>query len=252
MFKTFYNYPFLKGEYMLFEWLSDPTQWLALATLSVLEIVLGIDNIIFLSVIVSRLPESMRQRARILGLTLAMVTRILLLGFIFVLAHLNNPLFFVKDFGVSLRDIVLFLGGLFLLYKSTTEIYAMTQGDGKQSEPKVVDNFFLVLVQIALLDIVFSLDSVITAVGMVENVVVMVLAIVIAIGVMMLAAKSISEFIESNPSLKVLAFSFLILIGAALVADSLHFHIPKGYLYFAIAFSLGVEMINLWIQKRKG
>ncbi|RDU53441.1 hypothetical protein CQA49_06030 [Helicobacter sp. MIT 00-7814] len=235
----------------LFTWIFDAHNWLALGTLSIMEIVLGIDNIIFIAVLVSRLPESMRQRARILGLAFACVTRILLLSLIFLLVHLKEPFFYIGDFGVSWRDVVLFLGGLFLIYKSTLEIHQMAQGESEQAKAKLTHSFFLVIAQIALLDIVFSLDSVITAVGMAENLVVMVLAIIVAIGVMMLAAQSISEFVERNPTIKVLALAFLILIGVALVADSLHFHIPKGYLYFAIVFSLGVEMINLWLQRRK-
>ena len=235
----------------LFTWIFDAHNWLALGTLSIMEIVLGIDNIIFIAVLVSRLPESLRQRARILGLAFACVTRILLLSLIFLLVHLKEPFFYIGDFGISWRDVVLFLGGLFLIYKSTLEIHQMAQGESEQAKTKLAHSFFLVIAQIALLDIVFSLDSVITAVGMAENLVVMVLAIIVAIGVMMLAAQSISEFVERNPTIKVLALAFLILIGVALVADSLHFHIPKGYLYFAIVFSLGVEMINLWLQRRK-
>lgn len=235
----------------LFTWVFDVHNWLALGTLSIMEIVLGIDNIIFIAVLVSRLPESLRQRARILGLAFACVTRILLLSLIFLLVHLKEPFFYIGDFGISWRDVVLFLGGLFLIYKSTLEIHQMAQGENEQAKAKLTHSFFLVIAQIALLDIVFSLDSVITAVGMAENLVVMILAIIVAIGVMMLAAQSISEFVERNPTIKVLALAFLILIGVALVADSLHFHIPKGYLYFAIVFSLGVEMINLWLQRRK-
>ncbi|WP_066386785.1 TerC family protein [Helicobacter himalayensis] len=234
----------------LFTWIFDVHNWLALGTLSIMEIVLGIDNIIFIAVLVSRLPESLRQKARILGLAFACVTRILLLSLIFLLVHLKESFFYIGDFGISWRDVVLFLGGLFLIYKSTLEIHQMAQGESEQ-KAKLTHSFFLVIAQIALLDIVFSLDSVITAVGMAENLVVMILAIVIAIGVMMLAAQSVSEFVERNPTIKVLALAFLILIGVALVADSLHFHIPKGYLYFAIVFSLGVEMINLWLQRRK-
>ena len=223
---------------------------MALATLSIMEIVLGIDNIIFLAILVSRLPAHLHQRARILGLSLACITRIALLCFVFVLAHLSKPFITIGDFALSGRDLVLFFGGVFLIYKATSEIHQMAHGEEDKKPTKVSAVFGLVLVQIALLDIVFSLDSVITAVGMAENLVVMILAIVIAIAVMMFASRGISEFIEANPSIKILALSFLILIGVALVADGAHFHIPKGYLYFAIAFSLGVEMLNIWLRKR--
>ena len=233
-----------------FVWIFDPSAWVALATLSIMEIVLGIDNIIFLAILVSRLPAHLQQRARILGLGLACLTRIALLCFVFVLAHLSEPFITINGFGLSGRDLVLFFGGVFLIYKATSEIHQIAQGEQEQATTKTSAVFGLVLLQIALLDIVFSLDSVITAVGMAENLIVMILAIVIAIGVMMFASKSISEFIEANPSIKVLALSFLILIGVALVADGVHFHIPKGYLYFAIAFSLGVEMINIWLKKK--
>lgn len=233
-----------------FVWIFDPSAWVALATLSIMEIVLGIDNIIFLAILVSRLPAHLQQRARILGLGLACLTRIALLCFVFVLAHLSEPFITINGFGLSGRDLVLFFGGVFLIYKATSEIHQIAQGEQEQATAKTSAVFGLVLLQIALLDIVFSLDSVITAVGMAENLIVMILAIVIAIGVMMFASKSISEFIEANPSIKVLALSFLILIGVALVADGVHFHIPKGYLYFAIAFSLGVEMINIWLKKK--
>lgn len=222
---------------------------MALATLSIMEIVLGIDNVIFLAILVSRLPAHLHQRARILGLSLACITRIALLCFVFVLAHLSKPFITINEFALSGRDLVLFFGGVFLIYKATSEIHQMAQGEEDKKPAKVSAAFGLVLAQIALLDIVFSLDSVITAVGMAENLVVMILAIVIAIMVMMFASKGISEFILLNPSIKILALSFLILIGVALVADGAHFHIPKGYLYFAITFSLGVEVLNIWLRK---
>ncbi len=234
----------------IFAWIFDPSAWMALLTLSIMEIVLGIDNIIFIAVLVSKLPEHLRQKARILGLALAMITRIALLSLIFVLSKLTAPFFSIGEFAISGRDLVLFLGGLFLIYKATIEIHQMAQGDEQAQNITYTNAFGLVLMQIALLDIVFSLDSVITAVGMAENLPVMVLAIIIAVGVMMLASKSISEFVEQNLTIKILALAFLILIGVALVADGLHFHIPKGYLYFAIAFSLGVECINLWLSKK--
>ncbi len=233
----------------LFVWIFDPSAWMALATLSIMEIVLGIDNVIFLAILVSRLPAHLHQRARILGLSLACITRIALLCFVFVLAHLSKPFITINEFALSGRDLVLFFGGVFLIYKATSEIHQMAQGEEDKKPAKVSAAFGLVLAQIALLDIVFSLDSVITAVGMAENLVVMILAIVIAIMVMMFASKGISEFILLNPSIKILALSFLILIGVALVADGAHFHIPKGYLYFAITFSLGVEVLNIWLRK---
>ena len=235
----------------MFEWIADPQAWIALFTLTALEIVLGIDNIIFISILVGRLPESQRQSARLLGLGLAMIMRIILLLSLTWIMKLTEPLFTVLAREISGRDIILLVGGLFLVAKSTHEIHhAMTPHDENETEVKVKKvGFTAILAQIAILDIVFSLDSVITAVGMVDNIQVMIIAIIAAVGVMMFAAKPIGDFVDTHPTLKVLALSFLILIGVTLIAESLDFHIPKGYIYFAMAFSVVVEMINIKMRK---
>ena len=235
----------------MFEWIADPQAWIALFTLTALEIVLGIDNIIFISILVGRLPESQRQSARLLGLGLAMIMRIILLLSLTWIMKLTEPLFTVLAQEISGRDIILLVGGLFLVAKSTHEIHhAMTPHDENETEVKVKKvGFTAILTQIAILDIVFSLDSVITAVGMVDNIQVMIIAIIAAVGVMMFAAKPIGDFVDTHPTLKVLALSFLILIGVTLIAESLDFHIPKGYIYFAMAFSVVVEMINIKMRK---
>ncbi|PJG82934.1 TerC family protein [Caviibacterium pharyngocola] len=235
----------------MFDWMASPEAWIALLTLTSLEIVLGIDNIIFISILVGRLPEQQRQSGRILGLGLAMGTRILLLLSLSWLMKLTAPLFVAFEQEISGRDLILLIGGLFLVAKSTHEIHhAMTpEESGEQSAVKKA-NFFSILAQIAVLDIVFSLDSVITAVGMVSQIEVMIIAIILAVLVMMLAAKPIGDFVESHPTLKVLALSFLILVGVALIGESLDFHIPKGYIYFAMGFSVVVEMINIKMRKR--
>lgn len=234
----------------MFEWIADPEAWIALLTLTALEIVLGIDNIIFISILIGRLPESQRQMGRILGLGLAMCTRILLLLSLAWVMRLTTPLFTLFEQQISGRDLILLFGGLFLVAKSTHEIHATMHPDEGEDETKGKKISFLgTLIMIAILDIIFSLDSVITAVGMANNVEVMIIAIIIAVGVMMLAAKPIGDFVENNPTLKVLALSFLILIGVTLIAESLDFHIPKGYIYFAMAFSVTVEMINLRTRK---
>lgn len=234
-----------------FFWIDDFNAWIALATLIFLEIVLGIDNLIFLAIIIARLPESKREKARIFGLALAMLSRIALLVSLFWVMKLTKPLFTLWDFAVSGRDIVLFVGGLFLIYKATTEIHAMTQPETSKPHAKQHTAFGIVIIQIMVLDIVFSLDSVITAVGMVDILPVMIIAIIVSVFVMLFVSQGISRFIESNPSIKILALAFLILVGVTLVADSMHFHIPKGYIYFAIAFSLGVEMINIYLAKTR-
>ena len=235
----------------MFEWIANPQAWIALFTLTALEIVLGIDNIIFISILVGRLPESQRQSARLLGLGLAMIMRIILLLSLTWIMKLTEPLFTVLAQEISGRDIILLVGGLFLVAKSTHEIHhAMTPHDENETEVKVKKvGFTAILAQIAILDIVFSLDSVITAVGMVDNIQVMIIAIIAAVGVMMFAAKPIGDFVDTHPTLKVLALSFLILIGVTLIAESLDFHIPKGYIYFAMAFSVVVEMINIKMPK---
>ncbi|WP_334085262.1 TerC family protein [Helicobacter typhlonius] len=236
----------------MFGWVSDVNAWIALGTLVFLEIVLGIDNLIFLAIVIARLPESQRERARIFGISLAMLSRIALLVGLFWVMKLNNTLFHIGDFAVSGRDIVLFLGGVFLIYKATSEIHQMSEQDSKEDENMQTRHisFGFAIVQIMVLDIIFSLDSVVTAVGMVDILPVMILAIVISVCVMLFASKGISYFIESYPSIKTLALSFLILVGVTLVADSAHFHIPRGYIYFAIIFSLGVELINIYIRGR--
>ena len=237
----------------MFDWLLDPSAWMALATLTLLEIVLGIDNIIFISILVGKLPPEQRQRARVLGLGGAMFTRILLLLSLAWVMRLTHPLFSLFDEAISGRDIILIVGGLFLLAKSTHEIHGSLEGSESGDESasgKVVHHGFMAtLVQIAILDIIFSLDSVITAVGMASHVPVMILAIVIAVGVMMFAAKAIGDFVDNHPTIKMLALSFLILVGVALIAEGFDLHIPKGYIYFAMAFSLAVEMLNIRLRK---
>jgi predicted tellurium resistance membrane protein TerC len=232
------------------ELLSDPQVWLAFATLTALEIVLGIDNIIFISILVGRLPEHQRARGRTIGLALAMLTRILLLLSITWVMGLSAELFSVMGHGVSGRDLILVIGGLFLLAKSTIEIHHSLEGQEKSEEVTVQATFLSVITQIAIIDIVFSLDSVITAVGMAEHVEVMIAAVVIAVLVMMFMAGPISNFVDRHPTIKMLALSFLILIGMALVGEGFGFHIPKGYIYFAMAFSVGVELLNMKMRKR--
>ena len=230
------------------EWLTSPEIWVALFTLTALEIVLGIDNIIMISILVSRMPKHMQQRTRIFGLALAMVTRIMLLLSITWVMRLTADLFHVFGQGISGRDLILFFGGLFLLWKSSQEIYHGLEGEDESAEEPTAGaggKFLYTIIQIAIIDIVFSLDSVITAVGMVSHVPVMVAAIVIAVLVMMLCAKAISDFIDKHPSLKMLALSFLIVVGTVLIAEAFEVHVPKGYVYFAMAFSLAVEAINI-------
>jgi predicted tellurium resistance membrane protein TerC len=230
--------------------LTDPNAWLAFLTLSTLEIVLGIDNIIFLSILVGNLPPEQRASARKVGLALAMVTRLALLFSIVWLAGLTRPLFGLWGLELSGRDLVLAGGGLFLLIKSVSEIHGTLEGAGEHTRSRVVARYAAVVAQIAMIDIVFSLDSVFTAVGMANQVEVMVAAIVCAVLVMMWLAAPISEFVDRHPTIKVLALSFLILVGVALMAESIKVHIPKGMLYFAMAFSVVVEMINITLRKR--
>ncbi|MFC0446458.1 TerC family protein [Pseudidiomarina halophila] len=234
----------------MFEWIFLPEAWIALATLTALEVVLGIDNIIFISILVGRLPEAQRQKARQIGLLLAMGMRILLLlGIVWVMG-LTAPLFSVFDFAFSGRDLILFFGGLFLLAKSTLEIHHSLEGVEEQKTSGKVATFGAIITQIAIIDIVFSLDSVITAVGLVDYVAVMIIAVVVAVLVMMLAAKAIGDFVDNHPTIKMLALSFLILIGFTLMGEGLGFHVPKGYVYFAMAFSLIVELLNIKVRKR--
>ncbi len=231
------------------EWLADPQVWIALATLTVLEIVLGIDNIVFISILSSKLPAGDQRRARRIGLLLAMGTRIGLLLTLSWVIGLTAPLFSVVGEEISGRDLILLLGGLFLLAKSTHEIHGKLEGEAGHASARVSPTFSSVIVQILLLDIVFSLDSVITAVGMVDEVWIMIVAVVIAVAFMIFFAEPISSFVERHPTVKMLALSFLLLIGVALIAEGLDQHIPKGYIYFAMAFSVGVEMLNLRLRK---
>ena len=232
------------------EWIANPEIWIGLVTLTCLEIVLGIDNIVFISIIASKLPEGQQDRARRVGLLLAMGTRILLLLSISWIVGLTGTLFTVRGNEISWRDLILLAGGLFLIYKSTHEIHDKVEGTGEDPTRigKVV-TFRKVLIQIMIIDVVFSLDSVITAVGMVNEVGVMIAAVVIAVMVMMIAAGPISRFVEAHPTVKMLALSFLLMIGVALVADGLGFEIPKGYIYFAMGFSMMVEFFNLRAAK---
>jgi predicted tellurium resistance membrane protein TerC len=233
------------------EWISDPQAWIALVTLTVLEIVLGVDNIIFISILTGKLPEPQRQPARMIGLALAMGMRTLLPITLSWIIRLTEPMFAVFGNEISGRDLILLLGGLFLLGKATHEIHHKLEGIEGSTSSQVKAAFGAILVQVTLLDIVFSLDSVITAVGMVQQVPIMVIAIVIAVGFMMFFAKSLGEFVERHPTVKMLALSFLLLIGMALVADGLDHHIPKGYIYFAMGFSVFVEMLNLRMKQVK-
>ncbi|WP_105888353.1 TerC family protein [Haemophilus influenzae] len=234
----------------MFEWITEPEAWISLATLAALEIVLGVDNIIFISILVGRLPERQRQSGRIVGLGLAMLTRILLLMLLAWMMKLTAPLFTVFNQEISGRDLILLIGGLFLIIKSSGEIKeAINHQEHHESESKNKVSYLGVLIQIAVLDIVFSLDSVITAVGMASHLPVMILAIMIAVGVMMFAAKPIGDFVDTHPTLKIIALAFLILVGISLIAESLDIHIPKGYIYFAMGFSVVVEMINIRMRR---
>jgi predicted tellurium resistance membrane protein TerC len=231
------------------DWLTSPEAWIALLTLTVLEIVLGIDNVIFISILAGKLPQQQQGKARRLGLALAMLMRIALLFSITLIIKLTAPLFTILGEEISGRDLVLIVGGLFLLTKSTREIHERLEGEEGGTSIKARPTLGSVLIQIMFLDIVFSLDSVITAVGMAEHLGVMIAAVVIAVGFMMVFASPVSEFVERHPTVKMLALSFLLLIGVALIADGLNQHIPKGYIYFAMAFSVGVEMLNLRMRK---
>jgi len=233
------------------EWITDPQALIALLTLTVLEIVLGIDNIIFISIISGKLPIEEQKKGRLTGLALAMITRILLLFSISLIVKLTEPFFTVFEIGISGRDLILILGGLFLLAKSTMEIHSKLEGQEEHHEVKAKVSFWGVIIQIMLLDIVFSLDSVITAIGMANELAVMIVAVVIAVIFMMFFSGSISDFVENHPTIKILALSFLLLIGFSLIVEGLHQHIPKGYIYFAMAFSVFVEMLNLKMRKKK-
>ncbi|MDH3671351.1 MAG: TerC family protein [Gammaproteobacteria bacterium] len=232
-------------------WITDPQIWVALVTLTALEIVLGIDNIIFISILAGKLPGRQRERARRIGLALAMVTRIALLFSLTWMMRLTKPWFYVFGEAISGRDVILIIGGLFLIAKSTLEIHDKLEGEEGQAAARIPASFAGIIIQIALLDIVFSLDSVITAIGMVNIFGVMVAAIVIATIFMILFARTVGDFVDRHPTVKVLALSFLVLIGVVLVGDGLDMHVPKGYIYFAMAFSVCVEMLNLKIRRRR-
>jgi len=232
------------------EWLTNPEAWIALLTLTALEIVLGIDNIIFISILVGRLPREKRDKARILGLGLAMVTRIMLLLSITWVMRLTTPFFSVLGREISGRDLILIIGGLFLLWKSTMEIHDSLEGEEEAKSARAAAGFMATLAQIAVLDIVFSLDSVITAVGLANDVMVMILAIMAAVVVMMFSSRSIGEFVDRHPTIKVLALSFLVMIGVTLIVEGFGLHIPKGYIYFAMAFSVTVEMLNIRMRRK--
>mgnify|MGYP000900899285 FL=1 len=235
----------------MFEWLSSPEAWISLLTLTGLEIVLGIDNIIFIAILVGKLPPEQRGKGRILGLGFAMITRIILLLSLFWIMKLTKPLFSIGELSITGRDLVLIIGGLFLIVKSSMEIYANVTGKHEEAhESKSHPGFFATILEIGILDIVFSLDSVITAVGMAQHIDIMILAVIIAVGVMMFASKTISEFVDNNPTIKMLALAFLVLVGFALILDGFGVHVPKGYIYFAMGFSLVVECLNIYARKR--
>lgn len=232
------------------EWLADPQAWMALVTLTLLEIVLGIDNIIFISILTGKLPLHQQPRARTLGLGFAMITRLMLLFSLVWLTRLTAPLFTVMEMDISVRDLVLIIGGAFLIAKSTMELHSSLEGEEEQKGSVTAHGFTFIIVQIAIIDLVFSLDSVITAVGMAQHIEVMAIAIVIAVMFMMLFAGAVSRFIDTHPTLKVLALSFLLMVGLALIADGLDFHIPKGYIYVSMAFSIFVEALNIRLRRR--
>ena len=234
-----------------FDWVTEPESWIAFATLLAIEIVLGIDNVVFISILADKLPRSQAHRARTIGLALAMVTRVLLLLCVSWVSHLATPLFTVSGHTVSGRDLIFLAGGLFLLAKSCIEIHHKVSGEHDTKSAGPVSSFSNVIIQILLLDLVFSLDSVITAVGMVDQISVMILAVIIATIIMIVFAAGISSFIERYPTFKMLALSFLVLIGVMLVAEGLHQHIPKAYIYFAMAFSVGVELLNLRSRRKE-
>lgn len=234
------------------EWMTDPQAWIALATLTALEIVLGIDNIIFISILVGRVEASKRGKARISGLFLAMISRVCLLLSITWVMGLTRTLFSIYTLDMSGRDLILILGGLFLIWKSTHEIHSSLEGQEETAGPPGGSKTFgAVMIQIALIDIVFSLDSVITAVGMASHIEIMIGAVLISVGIMMVSARAIGTFVEANPAIKILALSFLIMVGVALIGDGFKFHIPRGYIYFSMAFSISVEVLNMKMRKNR-
>lgn len=233
----------------MFEWIADPNAWLALGTLTILEIILGIDNIIFLSLVVAKLPKAQQNKARRIGLSAAMLMRLTLLASITWVIGLTKPLFTLAEHAISTRDLILFFGGLFLIWKSTKEIYDSIIGD-ENYHSSHVSSFASAIIQIMLLDIIFSLDSVITAVGLSDHLFIMMTAVIVAVGVMMFAARPIGEFVNNYPSVKMLALAFLILVGVTLMLESIQVQIPKGYIYFSLFFSISVESLN-WLRSRK-
>jgi len=235
----------------MFEWFSSPEAWIALGTLTALEIVLGIDNIIFISILVGRLPAEQRKLGRNIGLMLAMLARLVLLFSIVWVANLTQPWFSILGQDISGRDLILIGGGLFLLAKATHEIHINLEGIEETRQTTEIATMGSVLLQVAMLDVVFSLDSVITAVGLAQQISIMAIAIILAVGVMLFAAKPIAEFVDDHPTIKILALSFLILVGATLITEGFDVHVPKGYIYFAMAFSVSVEMINLRLRKKE-
>ena len=241
-------------EFFTFSWINDPQIWLSLITLSALEIVLGIDNLVFIAILTGRLPLHQRALGRKVGLSLALITRLMLLATLAWIVGLTAPVFTVAGQGFSWRDLILIAGGLFLLYKATVEIHEMTEHDAEQANPAdgaVGVTFKGIVLQIAVIDIIFSLDSVITAVGMADKLWVMVAAVVIAMIIMIIASNPLADFVAAHPSVKMLALSFLLLIGVLLIADGFGMHIPKGYVYFALAFSVAVESMNHFVRRRR-
>ena len=233
------------------DWITDPQAWIAFVTLTALEIVLGVDNVVFISILAGKLPIEQREKARRLGLGLAMFMRILLLMSIAWVVRLTAPLFSVLTQEISGRDLILLVGGLFLLAKSTHEMHSQLEGEEGHSSARVAASFLSVIIQILLLDIIFSLDSVITAVGMADDLGVMITAVIVAVGFMLVFSGSVSRFVDKHPTIKMLALSFLLMIGVSLVAEALEFHIPKGYIYFAMAFSLFVEVLNIRLRRTR-
>jgi predicted tellurium resistance membrane protein TerC len=239
-------------EFFTFEWITDPAIWASLITLMALEIVLGIDNLVFISILAGRLPPEQQSKARKVGLALALITRLALLATLAWIVGLTQPFMHIGSFALSWRDVILIGGGLFLLYKATHEIHNDVEGDEEDKGPgKTAASFMAVVTQIAIIDIIFSLDSVITAVGMADQLWVMVVAVIAAVIVMLVASDPLANFIAAHPTVKMLALSFLLLIGVMLIAEGMHFHIPKGYVYFALGFSVMVEALNNWVQRRR-
>ncbi len=238
-------------EFFAFDWITQPSVWLSLATLTALEIVLGIDNLVFVAILTERVAAERRTLARKVGLALALGTRLVLLAMLAWIVTLTAPLFTVAGLALSWRDLILIAGGVFLLVKATHEIHNEVESEREGEKPAAMATFGAVVTQIAFIDIIFSLDSVITAVGMADHLWVMVLAVVAAMVLMMAASTPLAEFVSAHPTVKMLALSFLLMIGVFLIADGLHFHIPKGYLYFSLAFSIGVEALNHWVRNRR-